>query len=196
MSCRIGLFLMVFLTVTASGAAQVAAPGATDPLAVAKADPQIAAAIHGISPAKVKEDIAKLVSFGTRSTLSSMDTDLPPGHGINVAADWIESEFKAISEGCGGCLEVKRDEFTENPAPAGERPNRFARPTKLTNVYAIMHGTATDKNAPWVLVTGHYDSRVTDVMDSHSDAPGANDDASGVAAVSYTHLTLPTIYSV
>ncbi len=44
-----------------------------------------------------------------------------------------------------------------------------------------MHGTATDKNAPWVLVTGHMDSRVTDVMDSHADAPGANDDASGVA---------------
>jgi Peptidase family M28 len=181
MSCRIGLFLMVFLTVTASGAAQGAASGAGDPLAVAKADPQIAAAIHGISPAKVKEDIAKLVSFGTRSTLSSMDPDLPQGHGINAAADWIESEFKAISEGCGGCLEVKRDEFTENPASAGERSNRFVRPTKLTNVYAIMHGTSTGKSAPWVLVTGHYDSRVTDVMDSHADAPGANDDASGVA---------------
>ncbi|HEY5329779.1 MAG TPA: M20/M25/M40 family metallo-hydrolase [Acidobacteriaceae bacterium] len=196
MSCRFGLFLMVFLTVAVSASAQVAAPGATDRLAVASADPQIAAAIRTISPARVKEDIAKLVSFGTRSTLSSMDTDLPPGHGINAAADWIESEFKAISEGCGGCLEVKRDEFTENPAPAGERSNRFARPTKLTNVYAIMHGTSTDKNAPWVLVTGHMDSRVTDVMDSHSDAPGANDDASGVAvslesARSLSKLKLP-----
>ena len=65
----------------------------------------------------MQADIAKLVSFGTRSTLSSMDTDLPPGQGISAAADWIESEFKAISAGCGGCLEVKRDEFVE-PAPA------------------------------------------------------------------------------
>ena len=63
----------------------------------------------------------------------------------------------------------------------GAARSRFAKPTKLTNIYAIMHGTATSKNAPWVLVTGHMDSRVTDVMDSHADAPGANDDASGVA---------------
>lgn len=182
MSWRFRLFLTVFLSVTASGVAQVATSGTGDPLVAAKADPQIAAAIHGISPAKVQEDIAKLVSFGTRSTLSSMDTDLPAGHGINAAADWIESEFKAISAGCGGCLEVKRDEFVETPPTGdGAARSRFAKPTKLTNVYAIMHGTATDKNAPWVLVTGHYDSRVTDVMDSHSDAPGANDDASGVA---------------
>ncbi len=182
MSCRIRLFLIVFLSVTVSCAAQVAASGQADPLMTAKADPQIAAAIHGISPAKVQEDIAKLVSFGTRSTLSSMDTDLPPGHGINAAADWIESEFKAISEGCGGCLEVKRDEFVETP-PTGEGAarSRFAKPTKLTNIYAIMHGNGTSKSAPWVLVTGHMDSRVTDVMDSHADAPGANDDASGVA---------------
>ncbi len=97
MSSRIRLFLIVFLSITVPSLAQVAASGPADPLVTAKADPQIAAAIHGISPAKVQEDIAKLVSFGTRSTLSSMDTDLPAGHGINAAADWIESEFKAIS---------------------------------------------------------------------------------------------------
>src|SRR5437764_13693083 len=90
-----------------SGAAQVA--GA--PMPVIAPDAQIAAAIKQVSAAKVQADIAKLVSFGTRSTLSSMDTDLPAGHGINAAADWVESEFKAISAECGGCLEVKRDEF-------------------------------------------------------------------------------------
>jgi hypothetical protein len=145
------------------------------------ADPAIAAALRTISPDAVRADIAKLVSFGTRSTLSSMDTDLPPGQGINAAADWIESEFRAISANCGGCLEVKRDAFVEQPAPVNGRPSRFPGPTRLVNVYAILHGTSTDKNAPWSLVTGHYDSRATNVMDSHITAPGANDDASGVA---------------
>ncbi len=147
--------------------------------APAAADPAIAAAIAGISPGLVQADIAKLVSFGTRSTLSSMDTDLPPGQGINAAADWIASEFQAISAACGNCLEVKRDVFTE-PGSQG-RASRITKPTQLTNVYAILHGTAEKEKAPWVLVTGHYDSRVGDVMDSHSPAPGANDDASGTA---------------
>lgn len=154
-------------------------PALAQELAPIVPDAAIAGAIAAISPARVKADIAKLVSFGTRSTLSSMDTDLPAGQGIGPAGDWIESEFRAISAGCGGCLEVKRDEFIE---PAGSGPaSRIPRPTKLTNVYAILHGTADPKTAPWVLVTGHYDSRVTDVMDSHSASPGANDDASGVA---------------
>jgi hypothetical protein len=154
-------------------------PASSDPLAPPPADPAIAAAIRTISPDAVRADIAKLVSFGTRSTLSSMDTDLPPGQGINAAADWVESEFRAISSGCGGCLEVKRDSFVEQP-PEG-RPSRFHGPTRLANIYAILHGTSSDKSAPWTLVTGHYDSRATDVMDSHITAPGANDDASGVA---------------
>ena len=144
-------------------------------------DPAIAAAIRTISPAAVRADISKLVSFGTRNTLSSMDTDLPPGEGINAAADWLESQFRAISANCGGCLEVKRDSFIQQPTTENGRPSRFAGPTRLVNVYAILHGTSNDKNAPWVLVTGHYDSRATDVMDSHITAPGANDDASGVA---------------
>lgn len=160
------------------------APGqapSADRLAPPATDPAIAAALRSISPDAVRTDIAKLVSFGTRNTLSSMDTDQPPGQGINAAADWIESEFRAISTACGNCLEVKRDDFVEQPAPAGGRPSRFAGPTRLVNVYAILHGTSTDKNAPWTLVTGHYDSRATNVMDSHITAPGANDDASGTA---------------
>lgn len=150
----------------------------SDQLAPPPTDPAIAGAIRTISPDAIRADIAKLVSFGTRNTLSSMDTDLPPGQGINAAADWIESEFRAISATCGGCLEVKRDSFVEQP-PAGR--SRFRGPTRLANVYAILHGSSSNKDAPWTLVTGHYDSRATDVMDSHISAPGANDDASGVA---------------
>src|SRR5215469_4333421 len=166
------------LSLTASGQTPVAT---ADRLSPPHTDPAIAAALRTVSPDRVRADIAKLVSFGTRSTLSSMDTDLPPGQGINAAADWIESEFRAISSTCGGCLEVKRDSFVEQPAPVNGRASRFAGPTRLVNVYAILHGTSTDKSAPWTLVTGHYDSRATDVMDSHITAPGANDDASGVA---------------
>jgi hypothetical protein len=168
----------ISLVLPAAGHSQ--APSA-DRLAPPPTDPAIAAALRAISPDAVRADIAKLVSFGTRSTLSSMNTDLPPGQGINAAADWIESEFRAISATCGGCLEVKRDAFVEQPAPVNGRPSRFPGPTRLVNVYAILRGTSTDKNAPWTLVTGHYDSRATDVMDSHITAPGANDDASGVA---------------
>lgn len=142
---------------------------------VMPADAKIAAAIHGVEAAKVEADIAKLVSFGTRSTLSSAVTDLPAGQGILAAADWIESEFKGMSAACGRCLEVKRDDFVE----PGSAASRIKQPTRLVNVYAVMHGT--EKSAPWELVTGHYDSRATDVMDPRVGAPGANDDASGVA---------------
>ena len=168
------------LSLTLPIAGQTPAASA-DRLAPPPTDPAIAAALRTISPDRIRADIAKLVSFGTRSTLSSMDTDLPSGQGINAAADWIESEFRAISATCGGCLEVKRDSFVEQPAPENGRPSRFSGPTRLVNIYAIFHGTSTDKNAPWTLVTGHYDSRATNVMDSHVTAPGANDDASGVA---------------
>ncbi len=149
------------------------------PLARPPFDPAIAAVLTRIQPAQIQQDIAKLVSFGTRNTLSSMDTDLPPGQGINAAAAWLESEFQSMSAQCGGCLEVKRDEFVQ---PASTTPGgRIPKPTRLVNVYAILHGTSADRAAPWTLVTGHYDSRATDVLDSHVGAPGANDDASGVA---------------
>ena len=147
--------------------------------AVPAADPRIAAAISSISPDDVRADIARLVSFGTRNTLSSTAADLPAGQGILPAADWIESEYKRIAAACGGCLEVKRDDYTE---PGSTEPrSRITKPTRLVNVYAILHGTSQDKTAPWVLVTGHYDSRATDVMNPTLTAPGANDDASGVA---------------
>ena len=149
-----------------------------------QADPQIVAALAAISPANIQADIAKLVSFRTRSTLSSNSTDLAAGQGILPAADWIESEFKRISAACGNCLDVKRDDFVQSAAT--DARSRITQPTRLVNVYAVLHGTADrrgaeEKVAPWVLVTGHYDSRATDVMDPKAGAPGANDDASGVA---------------
>ena len=147
-------------------------------LAPLPVDPAVKSALLGISAEHVQADIEKLVSFGTRNTLSSMDTALPQGQGASAAADWITGEFKRISAECGGCLEVKRDEFVQPAQTTGY--GRVPKPTKLVSVYAILHGTGGGK-APWVLVTGHYDSRATDVMNDKLTSPGANDDASGVA---------------
>jgi hypothetical protein len=149
------------------------------PITAAPADPAITAALAQVSPDHIKTTITKLVSFNNRSTLSSMDTDLAPNTGVNAAADWIESEFKSISAACNNCLEVKRDTFTE---PAGTAPNaRITRPNRISNVYAVLRGTDPAQAARMVLVTGHYDSRNSSNANTHDPAPGANDDASGVA---------------
>jgi hypothetical protein len=149
------------------------------PIAPAPADPAIAAALQQVSPDNIKAIIAKLVTFNNRSTISSMETDLAPGTGVSAAADWIESEFKRTSQACGGCLEVKRDDFIEPPATGPTA--RILKPTRITNVYAILRGTDPAQAARRVLVTGHYDSRNTLPSNDHDPAPGANDDASGVA---------------
>ncbi len=141
----------------------------------APADPRIVAALRSIDPAQVQAIIASLVGFGNRNTLSSMATDLPPGQGASAAADWIEARFRQISDTCGGCLEVKRDTFTETPQ------SRIPQPTRISNVYAILRGSDPAQAARMYLVTGHYDSRASDTLDVHTPAPGANDDASGVA---------------
>jgi len=140
----------------------------------AGADPTIAAAVKSISAANIRSDVEKLVTFGTRSTISAQDpAAIAAGHGIGAAREWLESQFEAYSRECGGCLEVKTDEFVQEPG------GRIAQPTPLTNVYAVLKGS--DPTSRVVLVTGHYDSRRTDVMDGTGDAPGANDDASGTA---------------
>jgi hypothetical protein len=118
------LLLLAATAATHSAAAQLASPQtaiAPANLPVAAADPAIAGAISQISPEKVQQDIAKLVSFGNRSTLSSMDTDLPPGTGVTAAADWIFAEFTRISHDCGDCLAVHRDDFVEPGTPKTQR---------------------------------------------------------------------------
>ncbi|HZQ18864.1 MAG TPA: M28 family metallopeptidase [Terriglobales bacterium] len=137
-------------------------------------DPQIRAALKSISPKQVQSDIEKLVSFNNRNTLSAQDKQaIASGKGIGAAREWIKSEFERYSRECGGCLEVKTDTFTQ---PAGPR---VPQPTVLTNVYAVLKGTSPEDAKRVVLVTGHYDSRNTDVLDTTGFAPGANDDGSG-----------------
>ena len=140
------------------------------------ADPQIVAALKEVSAERIEATIQKLVSFGTRLTLSAQDpASIESGHGIGAAREWIKAEFNRYSQQCGGCLEVKTDSFTEQPA------DRIPKPTVITNVYAVLKGTDPQSASRIVLVTGHYDSRNSDTFDVNGDAPGANDDASGTA---------------
>lgn len=123
------------------------------------------------NPARLQADVETLVSFGTRHTLSSA-TD--PERGIGAARNWAAAEFARIGEACGGCLTVERiaDRFEGPRAPDG---------VIVENVLAIQKGTGDPGHI--VIIAGHIDSRVTDVMDFTSDAPGANDNASGSVLV-------------
>jgi Peptidase family M28 len=142
-------------------------------------DPSIQRALAQIAPAHIQHTIATLVSFHNRSTLSSMDKDLPPGSGVTAAAEWIDAQFQQISAACNGCLEVRRDTFTQTGT--GPYAARIPQPTTITNVYAILRGSDPSQAGRMLLVTGHYDSRDSSNFDTHGEAPGANDDASGTA---------------
>ncbi|MFQ3206644.1 MAG: hypothetical protein ACI9IT_000783 [Glaciecola sp.] len=123
-----------------------------------------------ISADRIEQDIRTLVSFGTRHTLSETESET---RGIGAARRWIKEEFEKISTECGGCLEV----FFQSKVISGE--SRIPNATEVVSVIAIQKG-ATDPNR-YVMMSGDIDSRVSDVMDSVSDSPGANDNASGVA---------------
>ncbi len=125
----------------------------------------------GVSADQQRATIQALVGFGTRHTLSDTKSDR---RGIGAARRWGASRFQAISRDCGGKLSVVTPSHTVTAA-------RVPTPTEIVDVVAIQRGT-TDPNRV-IIISGHLDSRVTDVMDVTSDAPGANDDASGVAAV-------------
>jgi len=122
------------------------------------------------SPARLKASVTALVGFGTRHTLSST-TD--PRRGIGAARNWVAQQFEGLSRDCGGCIKVERinRSFTGPRAPNG---------VVVEDVLGIQPGRDPHRV---VIIGGHIDSRVTDVMDATSDAPGANDDASGVALV-------------
>ena len=125
-----------------------------------------------ISPKNIAGTIRKLVSFGTRHTLSETESET---HGIGAARKWIRSEFESISKESGDRLEVSFDEFTQPPGA------RNPQPVQVVNVVATLPGSQPEARDRIYVVSGHYDSRVTDAMNATADAPGGNDDASGVA---------------
>ena len=139
-------------------------------------DETVIHAMHDVSPQQIQQTIEKLVSFGTRNTLSVNNPGAATSDkGIVAARNWIKSEFERYSAACGGCLEVKTDTFIEPPK------GRISSPTEIQNVYAILRGTDPAQAKRIYLVTGHYDSRRKDVMNTTEPAPGANDDGSGTS---------------
>ena len=157
------IFIAVFLTFSISVFGQTRN---------VKADPEVAKMVKEVSARNIEATIRKLVSFGTRNTLSEQDN---PTRGIGAARDWIFGEFQKISADCTNCLNVEKQSFLQPKA------NRVPEPTTLTNVVATLRGS-TNPDRVYV-VSGHYDSMCTSPTDAKCDAPGANDDASGTATV-------------
>lgn len=122
----------------------------------------------------IEKSVRKLVSFGTRNTLSVQDN---PNRGIGAARDWLFSEFQKAAEQSEGRMIVVKQTF-EQPKAA-----RIPTPTMLTNIVATLKGTQADSEHRVYVVSGHYDSMCGSATDGNCDAPGANDDASGTAAV-------------
>ncbi len=124
------------------------------------------------SAQRLATDVARLVDFGTRHSLSDTQSKT---QGIGAARRWIKAEFEAISEECGGCLEV----MTIADTVSGEK--RIPDPTEIVSVIAIQRGQH-DPNR-MLMMSGDIDSRVTDPMNASDTSPGANDNASGMAGV-------------
>ncbi|CDM65947.1 M28 family metallopeptidase [Pyrinomonas methylaliphatogenes] len=141
-------------------------------------DPEIARMIAEIDARRIEQTVRKLVSFGTRNTLSAQDD---PKRGIGAARDWIYAQFLDISRTSGGRMTVEKQSFLQEaqPPPRGRVP----QPTVITNIIAILRGTQPESADRVYVVSGHYDSMCGSPTDATCDAPGANDDASGVAAV-------------
>ncbi len=137
-------------------------------------DPEIKKMVAEVKAENLEANVRKLASFGTRHTLSDTKSNT---RGIGAAQRWVKSEFDKYALESGGRLTSIIDYFT---IKADGR--RITTDSQLGNVMATLQGTdpADDRI---LIISGHLDSRNTDVMDTKSDAPGANDDASGVSAM-------------
>jgi hypothetical protein len=136
--------------------------------------PELRAMLRQIDPRRIQSDIHTLVGFGTRHTLSSQ-TD--PNRGIGAARDWLFQQFQSYAAASDGRMTASLQSFVQ---PAGPRN---PTPVTVTNVIGTLKGTQSESANRVYVVSGHYDSRCTDVLNFTCDAPGADDDASGVAAV-------------
>jgi Zn-dependent M28 family amino/carboxypeptidase len=137
-------------------------------------DPEINKMVSEVSASNMETTIRKLVSFGTRHTLSDTKSDT---RGIGAAQRWVKAEFDKYALGSNGRLTAKIDYFTVKADG-----KRIATDSQLGNVMATLKGTDPTDNRV-LIISGHLDSRATDVMNTTIDAPGANDDGSGVAAM-------------
>jgi len=150
----------------------IVAAAAADNTPPPASDPRLHEIIGAVSAERIEHDVRKLVSFGTRHTLSDTTS---PTRGIGAARRWIKQEFERISADCGGCLEVT---FQSHVVP-GKEGSRVPVDTEVVNVVAILRGTSDPGR--YLIMSGDIDSRVSDPLDATSDSPGANDNASGMA---------------
>ncbi|MEN8815928.1 MAG: M28 family metallopeptidase [Nonlabens sp.] len=128
--------------------------------------------IDDVSADRIEKDVRKLAGFGTRNTFSDTISNT---RGIGAARRWIKAEFDKISAECGGCLEV----FYQKDYVTKDMGSRIPKDAWVVNVVAIQRGTENPNNM--VMMSGDIDSRASDTMDFTTDAPGANDNASGMA---------------
>jgi hypothetical protein len=139
-----------------------------------RGNPDIPKIVSEISARNIEATIRKLVSFGTRNTLSEQNN---PSRGIGAARDWLYAEFQKAAAQSGGRMTVEKQTFEQAKAA------RVPQPTMLTNIVATLKGTQPESTNRVYVVSGHYDSMCSSPTDAKCDAPGANDDASGTAAV-------------
>lgn len=130
--------------------------------------------IDAVSSVRIEKDITKLVSFGTRHTMSETESDT---RGIGAARRWIKDEFDRISSACDGCLEISYQRTLEK----GNSKTRITKDTEVVNVLAIKRGTRYPNR--YVIMSADIDSRISDALNYTDDSPGANDNASGMAGV-------------
>jgi hypothetical protein len=152
--------------------ASAATTGTHSGLSRGPIDPALVALLSQIDPNRIQSTINTLVGFGTRHTLSSQ-TD--PVRGIGAATAWVFQQMQGFAAASNGNMTVQKQSFVQPPS------SRIPTPTTITNVIATLQGTASPER--FYVITGHLDSRVTDVLNFTSDAPGADDDGSGVAVV-------------
>jgi hypothetical protein len=134
----------------------------------------IANIVREIDARNIEATIRKLVSFGTRNTLSEQNN---PNRGIGAARDWLYAEFVKAAAASGGRMTVEKQSYEQAKA------QRVPQPTIVTNIVATLKGTQPQSVDRIYVVSGHYDSMCNSPTDAKCDAPGANDDASGTAAV-------------
>jgi hypothetical protein len=162
------------LSVSAQGPVVSGTPHRSRPANDGKRQPQVARIVAGIDARNIEQTVRRLVSFGTRNTLSAQND---PKRGIGAARDWLFSEFSKVAAQANGRMTVEKQTF-EQPKAA-----RVPAPTIVTNIVATLKGTQPEASGRTYVVSGHYDSMCTSPTDAVCDAPGANDDASGTAAV-------------
>ena len=138
----------------------------------AQTDQKIYDIIEAVSAERIKADVKTLTEFGTRNTFSDTISNT---RGIGAARRWIRSEFETISKECNNCINV----FYQKDFVTKKGNRRVPHDAWVVNVVAVQKGTKHPNK--YVIMSGDIDSRASDTMDFTTDAPGANDNASGMA---------------